>query len=48
MIAQGKEAAKLYFKEHPKLAKEIHDAIWKAVKSGTTQPKIALGEAAEE
>jgi recombination protein RecA len=48
MIAQGKEAAKLYFKEHPKLAKEINDAIWKAVKSGTTQPKIALGEEAKE
>jgi recombination protein RecA len=48
MIAQGKEAAKLYLKEHTKLAKELHDAIWKAVKSGTTQPKIALGEEAED
>ncbi len=43
MIAQGKEAAKLYFKEHPKLAKELQDAIWKAVKSGNTQPKVAMG-----
>lgn len=43
MIGQGKEACKLYFKEHPKLAKELHDAIWKAVKSGNTHAKVALG-----
>jgi recombination protein RecA len=43
MIAQGKEAAKIYFKEHPKLAKELQDAIWKAVKSGNTQAKVAMG-----
>jgi len=48
MIAQGKEAAKLYFKEHPKLAKEIQEAIWKALKTGATQPKIAVVEEAEE
>jgi recombination protein RecA len=44
MIAQGKEAAKLFFKEHTKLAKELLDAVWKAVKSGATQPKIAPHE----
>jgi recombination protein RecA len=43
MIAQGKEAAKLYFKEHTKLAKELHDAIWKVVKSGNIQTKVAMG-----
>jgi recombination protein RecA len=43
MIAQGKEAAKLYFKEHPKIAKELLEAIWKAVKSGNIQTKVAMG-----
>ena len=48
MIGQGKEASKLYFKEHPKAAKEIHDAIWKAVKSGNTQAKVVMGVEKEE
>lgn len=43
MIAQGKEAAKLYLKEHPKLSKELTEAIWKAVKSGNTQTKVEMG-----
>lgn len=47
IIGQGKEAAKLYLKENPKIAKEIIDAIWKAVKSGQAQMKVAIGEEAE-
>jgi len=44
IIGQGKEAAKLYLKENPKIAKEITEAIWKAVKSGQVQMKVAKGE----
>jgi recombination protein RecA len=43
MIGQGKEASKLYFKEHHKLAKELTDDIWKAVKSGNAQAKVEIG-----
>jgi recombination protein RecA len=47
IIGQGKEAAKLYLKENQKVAKEITDAIWKAVKSGQAQMKVAIGEETE-
>ncbi len=43
MLGQGKEAAKLFLKETPKIAKEITDGIWKAVKSGTAQAKVVMG-----
>ena len=39
MIGQGREAAKAYLEEHPKVAKQIETEIWKIVKSG----KIKLG-----
>ena len=48
IIGQGKEAAKLYLKETPKVAKELSDAIWKVVHSGTVQAKVALGVEEEE
>jgi len=44
MLGQGKEASKLYLKENHKAAKEITDAIWKAVKSGNVHPKVAVVE----
>lgn len=44
MLGQGKEASKLYLKENHKAAKEITDAIWKAVKSGNTHAKVAVVE----
>lgn len=44
MLGQGKEAAKLYLKEKHKVAKELSDAVWKAVKSGHTQAKVAVEE----
>jgi recombination protein RecA len=43
LIGQGKEASKLTLKENAKLTKEITEAIWKAVKSGAVQPKVAMG-----
>lgn len=42
MLGQGKEAAKLFLKENHKMAKEISDAIWKVIKSGTAFPKVAV------
>ncbi len=48
MLGQGKEAAKTYLKENPKISKEIMDAIWKAVKSGQAQTKVAIGVEEEE
>lgn len=44
MLGQGKEASKLYLKENPKVAKEIAEAIWKAVKSGHASAKVAVTE----
>ena len=43
IIGQGREAAKLYLRENPKIVKEITEAIWKQVKSGDSQPKLELG-----
>jgi len=48
VIGQGKEAVKEYLRETPKAARELHDAIWKIVRSGTAQPKVALGVEEEE
>ncbi len=43
MLGQGKEATKMAIRENPKLAKEISEAIWKIVRSGQAQAKVALG-----
>lgn len=43
MLGQGKEAARIFLKEQPKIAKEIAEAIWKQVKSGKPLPK-EIGE----
>jgi recombination protein RecA len=48
MLGQGKEASKQFLKENPKVAKDIADAIWKAVKSGSMHTKVAIGEEEEE
>ncbi len=48
IIGQGKEAAKQYLKETPKVAKEISDAVWKIIHSGHAQTKVALGTEEEE
>ena len=47
MLGQGKEAAKIFLKESPKVAKELLEAIWKQVKSGKALPK-EIGEKAAE
>jgi recombination protein RecA len=48
MLGQGREAAKIFLKENAKLVKEITDAVWKVVKSGQAQPKIAVTESEVE
>lgn len=49
MIGQGREAAKIFLKETPKIAKEIKDAIWGKAKEGDLEKKVELGiEEAEE
>ncbi|MFZ5845061.1 MAG: recombinase RecA [Patescibacteria group bacterium] len=48
MLGQGKEAAKLYLKENHKLARDLTDAIWKAVKSGQVAAKVTAGAAAQD
>lgn len=47
MLGQGREAAKLFLKENAKLAREITDSIWKAVKSGSAHAKVAVGVESE-
>ena len=46
-IAQGKEAAKLYLKDNPKIADEIDKKIREMVASGKKLPK-EIGEEKEE
>jgi recombination protein RecA len=46
-IAQGREAAKVYLRENPKVAKEIEEEIRKALVNGKPVPK-ELGEEKEE
>ncbi len=46
-IAQGREAAKIYLRENPKVAKELEEEIRKALTSGKEVPK-ELGDEKEE
>ncbi|MCL4359885.1 recombinase RecA [Patescibacteria group bacterium] len=48
MLGQGREAAKMFLRENPKLTKEVTEAVWKVVKSGQTQTKVAMGVEEEE
>lgn len=48
MLGQGKEATKIFLRESPKIAKEISEAIWKVVKSGSAQTKVVVGVEEEE
>lgn len=43
MLGQGKEATKIFLRENHKIAKEIQENIWKVVKSGNAQLKVAVG-----
>ncbi len=47
MLGQGKEAARIFLKETPKITKEITETIWKQIKSGKPVPK-ELGEEVAE
>lgn len=40
-VGQGREATKAYLRENHKVTKEITEAIWKAIKSGSAVPKVA-------
>jgi len=48
MLGQGREAAMIYLKENPKVAKEIEEKIWKFVKEGKAVDQKVVGEEAEE
>jgi len=48
MLGQGKEATKAYLRENPKVAKEISEAIWKVVRSGSVENKVVVGSEEEE
>lgn len=47
MLGQGKEAARIFLKESPKISKELLETIWKQVKSGKPLPKEIGEETAE-
>ncbi len=47
-IAQGREAAKIYLKENPKLVEELTKKIHGQAKSGKVENKIELGKEEEE
>lgn len=44
LLGQGREAAKIFLEEHPKVAKEITDKIWAMVKSGKKKVPKEIGE----
>jgi recombination protein RecA len=48
LIGQGREAAKIYFEENPKLMEEITKKIWEEVRSGKKVVPKELGEEASE
>ena len=48
MLGQGREAAKVFLEESPKVAKSLEDKIWAVAKSGKTPVPKELGETEEE
>jgi len=48
LLGQGREAAKLYLEENPKLANEITKKIWEQVKSGKKVVPKEIGEESSE
>jgi recombination protein RecA len=48
LLGQGREAAKIYLDEHPKLVKEMTDKIWEMVKSGKKKIPKEIGEEEKE
>lgn len=47
ILGQGREAAKAFLDEHPKVAKQIEGEIWKKVKEAKIRPGEEIGEAKE-
>lgn len=47
-LAQGREAAKIYLKENPKLAEEIIKKIYIQAKEGKVKAEMAIGKEEEE
>lgn len=48
LLGQGREAAKIYLEEHPKLVKELTEKIWETVKSGKKKMPKEIGEKEKE
>lgn len=48
ILGQGREAARIYLKEQPKIGNQIHEEIMKASKSGLPQNKVVVGKEEEE
>lgn len=44
MLGQGKPAAVGYLGENPKIAKEVEDKVWSAVKGGQAVQEVVIGE----
>jgi len=48
ILGQGREAARAFLQENPKIAKQISDAIWKVVKEAKKPLPKQVGETEEE
>jgi len=48
LLGQGREAAKIYLEENPKIAEEITKKVWEQVKSGKKQIPKEIGEETSE
>lgn len=48
LLGQGREAAKNYLKENPKLSGKILEEIWKKAKEGDTEKMVELGKEDQE
>lgn len=47
-IGQGRDAVSQYFKENPKMVKELSDTIWKMLRTGAAAAKVPLAPPADE
>ncbi len=47
VIGQGREAAKAYLRENPKVTKELQDAIWKAAKTNRMPVEMGIEDKEE-
>ena len=47
VIGQGREAAKAYLRENPKVTKELQDAVWKAAKTNRMPVEMGIEDKEE-